>query len=253
MDGNKIDFSIFKLKKELLVSKLIFSLVSLWFIGTAIAFNNLAGLGNDPISVFLDGVRNLIADISPIDDVNDLAVATNLVSIILFVLILIIRRKYINIGTLIYTLLLGSFIGFGIKLYSLLGFKISSQNSMQILTNLFSGTGINVSEFTFQCIISTVACLFLFWGIAMFISINIGLDPFTGVAMVLSDFIKKPYKITKVILDLLFLILGWIFGGEVGFVTIVAAFLGGPVINKFVLLLNKTRLKTFNSESSSNS
>lgn len=253
MDGNKIDFSIFKIKKSLLASKLIFSLIALCFIGIAIAFNNLAGLGNDPISVFLDGVRNLIADISPIDDVNDLAVATNLVSIILFILILIIRRKYINIGTIIYTLLLGPFISLGIKLYSLLGFKISSQNSIQILTNLFSGSGINVSELIFQIIISAVACLFLFFGIALFISINIGLDPFTGAAMVLSDFIKKPYKITKVILDLLFFIFGWLFGGEVGFITVIAAFLGGPIIHKFVLLLNKTRLNTFDSEGSNNS
>lgn len=245
MQDNKIDFSIFKIKKSILFSKFIFSLISLFFIGTAIAFNNLARLGNDPVSVFLDGVRNLISKINHANNTNDLAIATYLVSIVLFILVLVIKRKYVNIGTLIYTFLLGTFISLGIKLYYMLGFRGASQDSMQIILNLISSTKINTQELMFQIVISMIVCLLLFLGISIFILINIGLDPFTALAMIFSDFTKIPFKISKIILDILFLLLGWMFGGEVGIVTIVAACLGGPIINRFVILFKKLGIKAF--------
>lgn len=249
MNDNKIDFSIFNIRKSILICKLLFSIISLLFIGTAIAFNNLAGLGNDPVSVFLDGVKNIVVSVSQVNDSNALSIATNLISAVLFVFILVVKRKYINIGTIVYCTLLGSFIGFGVNLYSFLGLRVDYLSSIQILSNLFSGRGINGLEFFSQLIISAIACLMLFFGLAILISVDIGPDPFTGLAMILSDFTKRPFKVTKVILDISFFVIGWILGGEVGLVTIIAALSGGPLIHFFVLLLKKTNLEVFNSES----
>lgn len=250
MNNDKIDFSVLNIKKGMLIYKLIFSIVSLFFIGTAIAFNNLAGLGNDPVAVFLDGVKNIVVSVSQIDEFNALSIATNLISIVLFIFILVVKREYINIGTIVYCVLLGSFIGLGIKLYLSLGLKIYSQSSMQILHNLFSGIEINGLELVSQLIISVVACLMLFFGLAILISLDIGFDLFSGLAMILSDFTKIPFKFTKVILDISFLVIGWILGGEVGLVTLIAALSGGPLIHFFISLLKRTGLKVFNNKSS---
>lgn len=181
--------------------------------GFGIALNAMAGFGNDPISVLYDGIKNFF-------HIN-LGIASMTANVVLLVVIFFIDKKYINIGTLLYILALGAFIDLGIAIYK----------------------SCNLSEIMFVKILSScVGCLLLFLGIAMYIFVNIGLDTWSGVTVLTSEKLNISYKFVKISMDAICLIAGWLLGGTVGVVTVIAAVLGGPVIEKFKKLLDKTML-----------
>ena len=86
-------------------------------------------------------------------------------------------------------------------------------------------------------------CSMLFLGIGIFIAIDVGMDPCTGVVMIVRDKINRQYKISKVICDVCTLILGFTFGGKVGAVTVIAALIAGPTIQKISEVFDKRVFK----------
>lgn len=189
------------------------AIVGILFIGTGVAFNAAAALGNDPIGIMYDGIRN-VAKLSP----EQLGMASNIVNISLVVLVLLLNRHYINIGTLIYIVPYGTIVDMGRKIYYVM-FKV------QTLPTQIIGAGLG--------------CLFLYLGVAMFIAADIGLDPFTGIVMVLRDKCKKEYKVVKICFDIVCILIGFILGGKIGIITILTAATAGPVIQLFADCIKK--------------
>lgn len=188
------------------VKKIFYALFGIFLVGLGIAFNNCARLGNDPVGIVYDGVRN-IAKLNS----GQLGMASNFVNYGLIVLLIFIGRRYVNIGTFIYILPYGFFVSVGTKLYHY----------------LFAS---NTNNIYFQSLAVVVGCLLLYTGVAIFIVVDIGLDPFTGLVMVIRDKIKLDYKRTKIMFDVTMVIIGTILGGKLGVVTIVTAMLAGPTI-----------------------
>lgn len=191
---------------EALLRKLPIALVGVILVGFGIAFNSAGMLGNDAVSVLYDGVRNALG--LPIDK---LGLITNLVNLTFLTVVLFFGRKYINIGTFIYALPLGSFVSIGFKLHEMLN-----------LPGTLGG----------KIITSFIGCFMLFVGLGIFIAMDIGMDPVTGVNMIVRDKINRQYKTAKVICDVSSLLLGFALGGKAGAVTVIAAFIGGPTIQK---------------------
>lgn len=192
---------------------IVLAIVGIFFIGTGVAFNAAAALGNDPIGIMYDGIRN-VAKLSP----EQLGMASNIVNISLVVLVLLLNRHYINIGTLIYIVPYGTIVDMGRKIYYVM-FKV------QTLSTQIIGAGLG--------------CLFLYLGVAMFIAADIGLDPFTGIVMVLRDKCKKEYKVVKICFDIVCILIGFILGGKIGIITILTAATAGPVIQLFADCIKK--------------
>ena len=187
--------------------------VGIFFIGTGVSFEAAAALGNDPIGIMYDGIRN-VAKLSP----EQLGMASNIVNISLVVLVLLLNRHYINIGTLIYIVPYGTIVDMGRKIYYVM-FKV------QTLPTQIIGAGLG--------------CLFLYLGVAMFIVADIGLDPFTGIVMVLRDKCKKEYKVVKICFDIVCILIGFTLGGKIGIITILTAATAGPVIQLFADCIKK--------------
>ena len=192
------------------------ALVGVAFVGFGIAFNSAAMLGNDAVAILYDGVRNIFG--LPIDR---LGIVTNAVNYAIIVIAFLINRKYINIGTFIYTIPMGTFVGIGAKIYE-------SFNFPPILE--------------FKILSSLVGCLMLFIGLGIFIAIDIGVDPFTALAMILKDKINSQYKTAKIICDLSSLAIGFTLGGKAGVVTVIAALFGGPIIQFVSEIVKKSVL-----------
>lgn len=192
---------------------IVLAIVGIFFIGTGVAFNAAAALGNDPIGIMYDGIRN-VAKLSP----EQLGMASNIVNISLVVLVLLLNRHYINIGTLIYIVPYGTIVDMGRKIYYVM-FKV------QTLPTQIIGAGLG--------------CLFLYLGVAMFIAADSGLDPFTGIVMVLRDKCKKEYKVVKICFDIVCILIGFILGGKIGIITILTAATAGPVIQLFADCIKK--------------
>lgn len=88
-----------------------------------------------------------------------------------------------------------------------------------------------------------LGCVLLSLGVAIYITVDIGVDPFTGVVLVLRDVLKKEYRYVKIGFDLTMVILGTLLGGRLGVVTVVTALAVGPVIQFFTRLLKKYFIK----------
>lgn len=193
--------------KTINISRLVLAAAGIVLVGTGIAFNAGAALGNDPIGIVYDGIRNTVG-LSP----QQLGKASDFVNFILVAVVFLMGRRYINIGTFIYILPYGAIVSVGTKLYGCL-FRTQTL-PMQILG-------------------ATSGCLLLYTGVAMFITADIGLDPFTGLVMVIRDRVGRDYRIVKVCFDACCIVAGFVLGGKLGVITILTAVSAGPMIQLF--------------------
>lgn len=216
--------------------KIIVCTLSLILLGIGCGINLATNQGADPITVFYDGL-------SVVSGITAGQVATILnAGLILIVLIFDFsdaRKKanregkkltffdifnHIHIGTIIYLFVLGAFIDFGVWAYGLLGVP-------DVMMGIF-----NVSQIS----ASLVGCLFCFIGLGGFMVVNIGIDPWTAAAVIITEKTKKSFGVVKIILDALTLFFGWLMGGVVGIITLFCAVAGGPIIQKSAEILDKT-------------
>lgn len=220
------------------IIKIIICTLSLILLGIGCGINLATNQGADPITVFYDGL-------SVVTGITAGQVATVLnATLILIVLMFdswsafkkskngtlkskseVIAEvfKHIHIGTVIYLAVLGAFIDFGVWAYGLLN-----------VPDMFF-LNFNIS----QICASLVGCVFCFIGLGGFMSIAIGIDPWTAAAVILTEKTQKPFKWIKIILDALTLLFGWLMGGVVGIITLFCVFAGGPIIQKSAELLDK--------------
>lgn len=180
-------------------------------VGLGVAFNQRAKLGNDPVGVFFDGMRTLFHLNN-----DQLGTVTFAVNLTLICLLLFIGRKYVSIGTVIYFVFYGLSIQFGGRMYDLF-------IPGQILW--------------IQIVMSVIGCLSIYLGVALFIVADIGLDPMTALASVLSDRLKWPFGRAKILFDATMLAVGFLMGGKVGVITVITAITSGPVIQKLVSVI----------------
>lgn len=186
----------------------LIALIGVLLVGVGVAFNNCAGLGNDPVGIVYDGIRSVTGM-----GAEQLGLASNIVNLSLALLVFFTGRKYISVGTLVYFLPYGFFVELGILLY-------------QFLAPETGGLAVQIA-------FSVVGCLLLYLGVAVYITMDIGVDPFTGIVLVIRDAVKKEYRIVKIIFDITMIILGTVLGGKLGAVTIITALTAGPVIQFF--------------------
>ncbi len=196
--------------------KLVLSAAGILLVGTGVAFNAAAALGNDPVGIVYDGIRST-ANLSS----EQLGMASNVVNAALMVLIFCLGRHYINVGTFIYVVPYGAAVDLGGKLYAA----------------LFPAQTLPV-----QIMGAVIGCLLLYTGVAMFITADIGLDPFTGVVMIIRDKAGRQYRSVKICFDIGCIILGTVLGGKLGVITFLTALTAGPVI-QFLSDRMKKRMK----------
>ena len=94
--------------KTIKTNRLVLAAAGILLVGTGIAFNAGAALGNDPIGIVYDGIRNT-AGFSP----QQLGMASNFVNFVLAAVVFLMGRRYINIGTFIYILPYGAIVSLG--------------------------------------------------------------------------------------------------------------------------------------------
>ncbi len=198
--------------------KILICSLSLMLLGLGCGINVITSQGADPITVFYEGLSKVTKF-----SVGSVAGMLNagLVALVFF-----INRKYIHIGTVIYIFILGTFINLGMWIYSILQVP---------------------QVFVWQIIFSLVGCIFCFIGLGGFMAVDIGIDPWTAVAVIFSKRINKSFRMVKIFLDAFTLLFGWLMGGRVGIITIVCVFVGGPIIQKSYELLDKSFSKMLKS------
>ncbi len=211
------DETILRQPKRDLVLKILIALIGDALIGFGISLNTCAGLGHNPTAAFMDGIRKLF-DI-------DFGLTFNFVNLIMFFVVFIFARQYVNIGTAINAISLGYFVNLAEKFYAHFTFP---------------------ETLAFKGIAAFVACTLLFFGIASFSSVEIGFDPWTGFVMLLKDKVRFNYKLCLLVINVILALVGFFLGGSVGGTTLVVIFFASPIIESFANFIKKSILSKFN-------
>lgn len=186
------------------VKRCVIAEIGIFILCIGVAFNAMAQLGNDPVGIFYDGMRSALS-LSQ----QQLGIASNLINLILFGILCVFGRKYINIGTLLYIIPYGTFVGIGTAIYP----------------HIFISDAL-----VYRIAGSVTGCLLLYIGVGIYVAMEVGVDPMTGIALLLSDVLKLDYARAKWIEDGTMTATGFLMGGKFGVVTLLTALTGGPGI-----------------------
>ena len=199
--------------QKLNLKRCIIAEIGILMIGIGVAFNAMAQLGNDPVGIFYDGIRNALS-LTP----QQLGMASNGVNVILFIILCLFGRKFLNFGTLLYVIPYGTFVTIGTAIYP----KIFTSDALMVkILGGFTG------------------CLLLYVGVGLYIAMEIGLDPMNGISLLLMEKLKLDYSKTKWLFDGTLTVVGFLLGGKLGVITLLTALTGGPGIQMTIKLGKK--------------
>lgn len=189
--------------------KLLLSFVAGILIGVSIGIILYANIGSDTITVFQDGLHNLLHV-----TYGQAALIYNIVCIILA---LLFARKYFGVGSLVSAFTIGFFID--ISYDALCDLDISLNKYLSLLVFIIG---------------LVLYCMSL----SMLMRLELGMNSIDALLFALSMKIKSSYKIVRTIADLLFALVGYLLGGVVGLGTLLSILLTGILIDQF----NKIKL-----------
>ena len=172
----------------------------------------LSDLGSDPFNVLVQGITGLLRDSAGLSFVTHGRVHMG-ICIIIMLLLLLIDRSYVKIGTVICMFLGGPIIDLFTKL----------------LSPAFSG-----GTFPVRVVMVALGCVILAYGMTMVIGSDAGTGPNDLVAVVISDKLKFRFGITRLVTDAVFTLAGFLMGGVFGVGTLICVLLVGPVAGVFL-------------------
>jgi len=176
----------------------------------------LSNLGNDPYNVLIQGLYRSLYNATGLTILTHGRVHVVICAIIVLTL-LFVDKSYIKIGTLLCMVFGGPII----DLFTIL------------LEDIVTDAMI------VRVIAMALGCVILAFGMTIVIKSDCGTGPNDLVAVVISDKSKKNFGVVRIIVDITFVIIGFLLSGTVGVGTLVCAFLVGPVANFFMPINEK--------------
>lgn len=173
----------------------------------------LADLGSDPFNVLVQGIFRSLSEIPLFHFLTHGYTHMGLCFIIMIVL-LFVDKNYIKIGTIICMFCGGPIIDF---FTWMLQDIINSNN-----------------PFIMRLITLVLGCIILAYGMTVVMKSDAGVGPNDLVAISISDKGHFPFGRTRIVVDVCFVIFGFLLSGSVGLGTVICAFLVGPVADLFL-------------------
>lgn len=171
----------------------------------------LADLGSDPFNVLVQGLFRTI----PLNGAITHGTVHVAVSLLIILVLLVVDRSYVRIGTFLCMILGGPII----DVFTLLLQTILNSNSVMAVRLMGVVAG----------------CVILAFGMTIVIKSQAGTGPNDLVAVVISDKLKKKFGVIRIIVDICFAGIGFVLGGTVGIGTIICVVIVGPVAQVFML------------------
>ena len=173
----------------------------------------LSELGSDPFNVLIQGLFRTLSGLvhSPLLTHGRVHIA---VCLLIILVLLIVDRSYVKIGTVLCMIFGGPIIDFFNMLLAPLGI---SQRSMIV-----------------RIPVLVLGCFILAYGMTIVIKSDAGTGPNDLVAIVISDKTHRRFSVVRILVDVCFVAAGYLLGGTVGLGTVICAFLVGPVAGLFL-------------------
>lgn len=200
------------MKTKLFINKIAILLIGLIIAHLGVTLFIQTNLGSDPFNVFIQGLfRSVPWPVSlPITHGR----THMLICFLIILVLLVVDKSYIRIGTIICMFFGGPIIDF--------------------FTWLLGGFINDRLVLPFRLILLVAGCIILALGMTIVIRSEAGTGPNDLVAIVAADKLRKPFGIIRVIVDICFVVTGFLLGGVFGIGTIICAFLVGPVAQFFL-------------------
>lgn len=201
--------------KENYIKRLIISIIATIAIGISIGMMRFSNLGVDPFTSLVIGVSNL----SNID----FKIIYPIINALILIVIFLINRPMVGMGTLINLLLIGTIADYSTSLLK------------SSLTN---------QSLSFRLIILVIALIIMAMGVSLYTNTNIGASAYDSLFITIN---KKNPKISqglaRVITDSISMIVGFLGKATLGIGTILNVFLMGPMVEFFNKTTSKKILK----------
>lgn len=195
---------------KLWIRRVILLLVGLTIAHLGVTLFLLAELGSDPFNVMIQGLYRSL----PWPDFMTHGYVHMVVSFGIILVLLVVDRSYIRIGTLLCMFLGGPIID---VFTAALGSIINARSPMVLrLAALVAG------------------CVILAFGMTVVINSKAGTGPNDLVAVVISDKTRRKFGAVRITVDVCFALTGFLLGGTLGLGTIICAFLVGPAAQVFM-------------------
>ena len=197
--------------KEILLRVLIL-MVGLTVAHFGVTLFLLSDLGADPFNVLVQGVCRTTENAFHWGLSH--GSIHRIICFLIILVLLIVDRSYVKIGTLLCMFCGGPIIDF----FTLLLGSFLNENSPIWLRFAMLAAG----------------CVILAFGMTMVIKSDAGTGPNDLVALVISEKAKWRFGIVRICTDAAFVIIGFVLGGVFGVGTVICAFLVGPVADVFL-------------------
>ena len=170
----------------------------------------ISSLGSDAFTVMIQGIANVLG--------LSIGTAHVIALIILMIVMALTTKGYVKPGTIVCAFCGGWIID---VFFILFGDMVTVNSPMWI-----------------RIIVLILGCIILSFGMSVVISSNSGTGPNDLVAIILTDTINKKraiqFQFVRIACDICFAVVGYVFGGVLGVGTIIAAFLIGPIVQRFL-------------------
>lgn len=196
-----------------LVLRVVILLIGLTIAHLGVTLFLLTDLGADPFNVLVQGIFRTVSGLSGIAALTHGYTHIAICFLIILVL-LIVDRSYIKIGTILCMVCGGPIIDFFTRL---LQFMFAQERTLW-----------------FKLPVLALGCVILAFGMTIVIKSDAGTGPNDLVALVISEKSHKKFGIVRIIVDVSFVVAGFVLGGSFGIGTIVCACLVGPVAGFFL-------------------
>ena len=198
--------------KELLI-RVILLMIGLTIAHFGVTLFILADLGSDPFNVLVQGIFRTISSLLDLSFITHGRVHIVICFIIILAL-LVVDKTYVKIGTILCMIFGGPIIDI---------FTV-------VLAPIFSIS----DSLIFKIFLLALGCVILAYGMTIVIKSDAGTGPNDLVAIVISDKTKKKFSIIRIIVDVSFVVAGFLLGGSLGIGTVICAFCVGPVAGHFL-------------------
>lgn len=198
--------------KEMIL-RVIILLVGLTIAHLGVTLFLLTDLGADPFNVLVQGIFRTVSGFTGIAALTHGYTHIAICFLIILVL-LIVDRSYIKIGTILCMVCGGPIIDFFTRMLS---FLFEQERTIW-----------------FKLPILALGCVILAFGMTIVIKSDAGTGPNDLVALVISEKTNKKFGIVRIVVDVSFVAAGYFLGGVFGIGTIVCACLVGPVAGFFL-------------------
>lgn len=185
-----------------LPAKLLFSCIGIVIISLAIAVCRIGGVGVDPFTSMNIGISEKIG--------LSLGTYQLIVNAVILVAVFFFDKWQIGLGTIVNMVA----VGYLVEFFAIPLSMLPSPDGNILLMGVYL----------------VVGTLLFTLGISMYLKTGMGVSPYDAIAPMISDRFHKSYAITRVIQDVMVLVIAFFAGGPFGIFTFIAAFCSGPLI-----------------------